>query len=141
MKQIESQIQRQVCEYLRLQLPEAIFRSDYASGLKLTIVQAAQHKRLQSSRAWPDLVIYERSHDGKYPLLALELKAPGVVIYKKDGTLRADKHLREQAAMLQALRDRGYAADFAIGFGDAVRKIDAYFGHEQANLFSEDPDF
>lgn len=135
MKHTETQVQLQICEYIRTYYPETVFRSDYASGLKLTIRQAAQHKRLQSGRAWPDLVIYESSHDGKYPLLALELKAPGVVIYKRDGSLRADQHLEEQALVLEALRKRGYSADFAIGFGDAQRKIDAYMGVENAELF------
>lgn len=120
----ESVIQQRVCLYLRTHYPDAIFRSDFASGLKLSIGQATLHKSLQSSRAWPDLVIYEprRGYQG----LCIELKRDGVVIFKKDGTLRADEHLQEQAAMLTALQDRGYAARFAVGYDAAVRLIE-YF--------------
>jgi hypothetical protein len=123
----ESVVQQRVCLYLRTHYPEVIFRSDFASGLKLTIGQAKLHKSLQSSRAWPDLVIYEPR--GSYQGLCIELKREGVVLFKKDGTLRADEHVREQAAMLKALRDRGYYAYFAVGYDAAVRLIEDYFLH------------
>lgn len=121
----EANLQQQVCDYLRLRHPRAIFRSDYASGLKLTMNQAVQHKRLQSSRAWPDLVIYEPV--GLYHGLALELKREDVKVYKTDGTLRSDPHLQEQADMLEALSKRGYKTRFACGFDAAVQAIDDYF--------------
>ncbi|QHC73804.1 hypothetical protein [Rathayibacter sp. VKM Ac-2805] len=119
-------VQQRVCLYLKTHYPEAIFRSDFASGLKLSIGQATLHKSLQSGRAWPDLVIYEprRSYQG----LCIELKRDGVVIFKNDGTLRADEHLQEQAAMLDALQRRGYAARFAVGYDAAVGLIEEYFG-------------
>ncbi|PPG91565.1 hypothetical protein C5C39_06955 [Rathayibacter sp. AY1F3] len=121
----ESVVQQRVCLYLKTHYPDAIFRSDFASGLKLSIGQATLHKSLQSSRAWPDLVIYEprRSYQG----LCIELKREGVAVFKKDGSLRADEHLHEQSAMLAALRHRGYIADFAIGYDAAVRMIEDYF--------------
>lgn len=121
----EAQLQQQVCDYLHLSYPHAIFRSDYASGLKLTMNQAVKHKRLQSSRAWPDLFIYEAV--GRHQGLALELKREDVKIYKLDGTLRSDAHLQEQMAMILELRKRGYAADFVCGFDHATRLIDWYF--------------
>lgn len=127
----ETELQRKVCQYVRTHYRDAIFRSDFASGLHLTMRQAAQHKRLQSGRAWPDFVLYEPSHDAKHALLALELKASGVSIYKRDGTLRSDRHLEEQAEMIRQLRERGYAADFAVGLEDAIAKIDAHMGRRK----------
>ncbi|WP_156424553.1 hypothetical protein [Arthrobacter sp. EpRS71] len=56
----------------------------------------------------------------------MELKREGTVIYKQDGTLRKDEHLEEQAIMLQRLRDRGYKAEFAVGFQEARKLIDEY---------------
>jgi hypothetical protein len=126
----EATVQQQVCRYLRIQYPSAIFRSDFASGMKLTMGQATKHKALQSSRAWPDLFIYEPVADRQG--LAMELKAEGVTVFKKDGTLRKDEHLEEQAAMLEALRRRGYVATFAIGFDQAKSIIDEYFSRMPA---------
>jgi hypothetical protein len=36
----ESQLQLNVCDYLRMQYPGVIFRSDVAAGLKLSMSQA-----------------------------------------------------------------------------------------------------
>ncbi|QHF24212.1 hypothetical protein GTU73_09440 [Rathayibacter sp. VKM Ac-2804] len=120
----ESVIQQRVCLYLATHYPDVIFRSDFASGLKLSIAQASLHKRLQSSRAWPDLHIVEPR--GEHAGLFIELKRKGVVVFKQDGTLRADEHLQEQAAMLASLRERGYRAEFAIGYDAAVALIESY---------------
>lgn len=121
-------MQQQVCDYLRLRFPGTMWRSDYASGLKLTQPQAVKHKRLQSGRAWPDLQIAEPAHfdHGEYHGLFIELKKEGVVIWKKDGTMRSDPHLLEQAAVLAELRRRGYRAEFAVGFDQAKALIDSY---------------
>lgn len=133
----EESLQRQVCQYLRLQYPKVIFRSDYASGLKLTIAQASIHKRLQSGRAWPDLFIYlPQKVDGKqYAGLALELKKDGTSIFvsrgERKGQLVADPHIQEQYYMLQELNRVGYFADFAIGYDDAIKKIDHYMGRPE----------
>lgn len=137
----EESLQRQVCSYLRIQYPHVVFRSDYASGLRLTINQARIHKSLQSGRSWPDLFVYQpRKVEGKqYAGLALELKKEGTVIKltkgAKAGQLTADPHIREQYAVLQQLNKLGYWADFAIGYDDAISKIDYYMGKpENARL-------
>lgn len=120
----ELHLQEQICNYLKFSYPHVLFRSDYAAGLKLTMGQAVMHRRLQAGRAWPDLFIAEprNGHAG----LFLELKREGVTVYKKDGTLRADEHLTEQAAVIEKLRSAGYAADFAVGFDQAKHLIDQY---------------
>jgi hypothetical protein len=124
----EATVQQQVCDYLRLHYPGTLWRSDFASGLHLSMHQAVQHKRLQSGRAWPDLQIMEPGHFnyGEYHGLFIELKKAGVAIYKQDGTLRKDEHLEEQAAVLEELRRRGFAAEFCVGFDQARELIDAY---------------
>lgn len=79
---------------------------------------------MQAGRAWPDLQIAEPRNG--YAGLFLELKRDGVRIYKRDGELVADEHIREQAALLERLRDKGYMAEFAVGFSQAKHIIDDY---------------
>ena len=62
--------------------------------------------------------------------LMIELKKEGTRIFKKDGTLVADEHIREQFDMLEDLRRRGYAAEFGIGFENTKKIIDDYLGGE-----------
>ena len=138
----EQSLQRQVCTYLRHQYPHVIFRSDYASGLHLTMAQAVVHKSLQSGRSWPDLFIYlPRKVDGKQRAgMALELKREGTAIFvtrgPNKGQLVADPHIREQYYLLQELERLGYYAEMGIGYDDAVAKIDHYMGKpENAELF------
>lgn len=87
--------------------------------------QAVKVKNLRSSRAFPDLVIYEQKRG--FAALFLELKKDGVKIYRKDGSLLADEHIKEQAAMISLLNARGYKASFATGFDQAREIIDWYF--------------
>lgn len=49
----------------------------------------------------------------------------GVRLRKKNGEW-ATPHIAEQAEMLEELRGRGYAAEFAVGFNDAKDKITSY---------------
>lgn len=58
--------------------------------------------------------------------LYLEIKTKSNSPYKKDGTLKKDKHLEEQAEMLEKLRARGYRAEFGVGFEGCKKIIDEY---------------
>lgn len=113
-----------IADYLRYQYPQVIYRFDLAADLKLTMGQARKHKRLQRYRGYPDLFIAEPK--GKYAGLYLEIKKPGTKILKKDGTIVADAHIREQYGMLEDLRASGYAAEFACGYESAKAIIDSY---------------
>ena len=57
-KQTEKELQKMVCEYIKLKYPNVLFNSDMA-GIKLTIGQAIQSKNLRSHNGFPDLAIYE----------------------------------------------------------------------------------
>ena len=59
--------------------------------------------------------------------LFIELKKNGTRLRKKDGSW-ASEHLEEQAKVLQGLRERGYKAEFAVGFDEAKNLIDNYLG-------------
>lgn len=132
MKEIE--LQAQVADYLRLQYPDVLFHSDFGSGIKLSMSQAVRQKRLNGGRrSWPDMFIAKPKlgvdRDGQHFYqhgLFLELKKDGVRVFKRDGSLVADEHIREQYKMLQRLMRLGYRAEFAIGFDQAKRIIDRY---------------
>lgn len=59
--------------------------------------------------------------------LYIELKKEGTRLKKKNGDW-ATEHIAEQAEVLEGLRDRGYCAEFAVGFDEAVKIIDEYLG-------------
>lgn len=59
--------------------------------------------------------------------LFLELKKEGTRLKKKNGEW-ATEHIAEQAKVLEKLRQRGYCAEFAVGFEEAKRIIDGYLG-------------
>lgn len=142
----EIDLQQQVADYIRLQYPSVIFHSDFGSGIKLTMGQAIKQKRLNGGRrSWPDMFIAEQSvrHEDvsdhaigewNYAGLFIELKREGTRIFKKDGKLVADEHIREQFDMLHDLRARGYAAEFACGFDEAKKLIDDYMKGRYAHI-------
>jgi hypothetical protein len=131
-KSPEKSVQLQACSYLRLQWPNVIFRSDYASGLKLSMHQAVTHKAMQSSRSFPDMFLYKpmKIAGRQYAGAAFELKKEGISIIVKigprKGQLVADPHIREQYLMLQELDKLGYYTDFCIGIDDFIRKANWY---------------
>ncbi len=135
----ESDLQTQVADYLRLQYPDVLFHSDFGGGTKLTPGQAKKQKRQNGGRrAWPDMFIAEPFIDeglfedalcrGRLEHgLFLELKKDGTRLKKKNGEW-ATPHIAEQADVLQKLRERGYCAEFAVGFDEAKKIIDEYLG-------------
>lgn len=143
----EEMLQRMVCSYLRMQYPKVIFRSDYASGLHLTEHQAKIHKALQSNRGWPDLFIYEprtvkmkNGEERYYCGMALELKKEGTTIIVKQGErkghITSNPHIQRQFLVLKELARKGYYTNFAVGFDEAQRIIDWYFGRPtNASIF------
>lgn len=129
----ESELQVMVADYLRLQYPEVLFHSDFGSGIKLTMGQAAKQKRQNGGRrAWPDMFIAQPAQrSSEYPDacykfgLFIELKKDGTRLKKRNGEW-ASEHIAEQAEILERLRFRGYVAEFAVGFDEAKQIIDYY---------------
>lgn len=131
----EAELQMAVADYIRMQYPNVLFHSDFGSGVKLTMGQAAKQKRMNGGRrAWPDMFIAEpaqRSHeypDACYKFgLFIELKKEGTRLKKRNGEW-ASEHIAEQARTLEMLEFHGYAAAFAVGFDEAKEIIDNYLG-------------
>ena len=121
----EEQTHIAICKYIKLQYPNILFSSE-SSGLRVTISQAKRLKAMRSCSGLPDIMIFEprRSYYG----LFLEVKKEGSVVFKKDGDIRSDKHLKEQEEILFQLQQKGYFAQFVIGFDEAKSIIDYYLG-------------
>lgn len=113
-----------LCQYIKQTYPDVIFLSD-ASGLRMSIGQAIQWKKMRSSNGIPDLIVLAPRNG--YHGLCIELKKTGEIIYKKDGITLKDDHLQEQWEVLCKLEDCGYYAKFAIGFENAKELVDYYF--------------
>ncbi len=122
----EKDLHMLVCKYIKTKYPGVLFNSDM-SGVKLTKGQAARASALRSSKGFPDIAIYEQR--GNWIGLFVELKREGTKVYKKDGSLVSDKHIIEQSLMLESLSERGYYADFAIGYDEAIELIDKYLNY------------
>jgi hypothetical protein len=138
----ESSIHKQVANYLKLQYPNIIFRTDFSAGARMSIGQASIHSGLQSDKSYPDLFIAKPCNG--YHGLYLELKRDVSEIFKKDMTLKRKMipiykrlkgvllrvgeydHIGEQAKMIQRLNELGYHALFACGFEHAKKAIDEY---------------
>lgn len=131
-RQLEATLHQQVADYLKLQYPNVIYRTDFASGIKMTMGQAVKHKRLQSGRAYPDLFIAKpwlTPRSFKYLSCYIELKHPegGHMPYLADGVTRSqNKHCMEQWAVLDELTALGFYARMAVGFDQAKKIIDWY---------------
>ena len=127
-KETEYSLQLAICNYLKVQYPDVMFRSDLG-GIRLTPGLAAKAKSLQHGRGFPDLFIPEPRLDPTgWPLYGLfvEIKVEGTKIHKKDGINFTTPHIREQAEMLVNLTSKGYFARFGIGFDKCKELIDWY---------------
>lgn len=126
----EAELQKQVATYIRMQYPDVVFHSDFGSGVKLSYKQAVMQKIQNGGRrAWPDMFIAEPQPHGRdwYHGLFIELKKEGTRLKKKNGEW-ASEHIAEQYDVLDRLRFRGYKAEFAVGWDEAISLIDDYLG-------------
>ena len=143
-KKPETLLQLKLADYIQHKYPDVLFDSSMA-GIRLTIPQASQSKQLRSFRidedgdensdSFPDLMIFQPYVSSTDHLLYcgffLEIKAEGVVVVNKNGTMRKDSHLQDQLYVINKLRDRGYYADFGIGWEDCKEKVDSYINESE----------
>lgn len=112
-----------ICDYIRAKYPYAIFTSE-SSGIRVFWKQAKALKRMRSSAGLPDIMIFEPRKN--YYGLFLEVKRESFAVYKKDGGIVSNDHIKEQENILHRLKQRGYMAEFVRGFDDAKALIDYY---------------
>tara|TARA_R110000851_G_scaffold15298_9_gene50756 strand:- start:520 stop:891 length:372 start_codon:yes stop_codon:yes gene_type:complete len=121
----ENDLHLAICNYIKLQYKGIIFTSEN-SGLRVFWQQAKMLKKTRSCSGLPDIWILE-PRKGYHGLL-LEIKREGTKIYKKDGDIRKDAHLKEQEEILHQLKQKGYMAEFVVGFDNAKAILDFYLG-------------
>jgi len=136
----EDILHRMVVNFIRLNYPEVIFFSDL-SGVFVSKAVAGKIKDLKCARGIPDIIILEprlKVQDMTVSVtpvtpvlqnfhgLCIELKTVKNNPFRKDGTLRKDTHVTEQAEMLQKLSNKGYKARFCVGLGESVEVIKEY---------------
>lgn len=120
----ETEVQIELSRYITRNYKDALFHNDFGSGTKLSFSQAKRQKAMNPIRGHPDMQILEPI--GIWNGCFIELKKDGTKIYRRDGRMVADEHIREQADYIMQLRRRGYWADFAIGLDQAKRIVDSY---------------
>lgn len=147
----EENLHQQVVDYLKLNYPGILFRTDFAAGAKMTLGQAVKHAKLQAGPGYPDIQIIAPMYKDKvadFYALFIELKKEGTkLVREKDCTkllkgdykLRLkgdwwDLHTEQQAENLTYLKANGYCATFAIGFEAAKDVIDKYLAGYKEQL-------
>lgn len=146
-QQLEYQLQKQCCHFLKLKYPNLIFWSDTASGRwEYSKKQLHDKVALNSENKRPDITILEprdvKHKDGTikhYCGLCLELKKDGESVILKigprKGMLSTDKHIQAQAAMLKRLQAKGYYCNFAVGYDQFTKIVDWYMGALNSSMF------
>jgi hypothetical protein len=127
MPRPEDRLQIDICKYIRDNYPDVQFISE-PSGLRVSPGMASKLKKMRSAHTHLDLYILETKLDKlgriKYAGLVLELKARN--IYKKEGKLYSDSHLRDQQRTIKALTKKGYKSQFVCSFDEAIKTINKY---------------
>ena len=112
-----------LCDYIRKNYPDVVFNSDH-SGIRVGQGLANKVKKLHSENGIPDLTLSEPR--GGYFGLHIEMKATGVTVFKKDGSLKKSDHLKQQYSVLIKLNTKGYFTCFCEGFDKAKEVVDWY---------------
>lgn len=125
MKQ-EENLQTAVSNYLKLQYPNVIFTAE-SSGVRLPIGLAKKAKEHRNPpRGLPDILILNPKFDSYKDYYGLFLELKTVNPYLKNGCLSKNKHIQEQAFVLERLNKLGYVALFSWSFEMSKKIIDSY---------------
>ncbi|QOH56206.1 PDDEXK family nuclease [Rhodococcus rhodochrous] len=124
----ENDIYRLIAQHLRINHQSVVFHFDTSGVNNTSRYSRSLYKSLNGDPGWPDLQICARSHPdfGDYMGLFIEVKKAGTRIRKRDGSLVADQHIRDQAEMIKRLNAAGYYAAFGISYESCKRLIDEY---------------
>jgi len=137
-KKVEENIQQSFCNWLKLQHPNVIFKSDL-SGIKLTKGQAAKVSKGRSSAGFCDLDILEPNLEWKGLFFEFKTSSPfkpngelyKMVRYRKYNGLKVPyDHLQEQQDMISKLIKKGYFACFVWSLGMAIAIFEAYIKND-----------
>lgn len=121
--QPEYELQKHICDYLRVQYPDVLFLSDTVASVRLTIPQQMRNKAIQKNGfACPDLIILEPKNGFNGLFIELKVQSP----FKKNGELLKSDHLHRQQKTIDDLNKKGFKACFSWGFEMTKQIIDEY---------------
>lgn len=124
LKHPEFTLQKQVCKFLDIQFPKALYLSDTVASVKLTAPQQIRNKSIQKEGfKCPDLLILEPVGNFKGLFIELKTETP----FKKNGEIKKNEHLEGQLKTINELKERGYHATFSWGFDMTIKIISDYF--------------
>lgn len=118
---VEEKIQIDIFSWLKEKHPDVVACSE-PSGVRVSMGLATKLKKMRSAHTHLDILVLEPR--GNFHGLIIELKAKN--IYKKSGELLKNEHLEEQQKTINLLNSKGYKACFAVGYDDAIQKINDY---------------
>ena len=121
--ELEYDTQVRIVNYLAERYPTLIVQGSLG-GIRLPIGNAVKAKKMGNKKDFPDLTI--AIPNKKYAGCFIELKREGTQLYKSNGQLVTNEHLRAQDELHKSLRAVGYYAEFAVGYQDAIQKIEQY---------------
>jgi hypothetical protein len=138
----EEREQKQLLQWVRIQYPNLLYTEDLG-GVRLPKGLAIKVSKSRCKKGHPDLMfqsLHYRYDALAYVGLAIEFKATGEIIEKKNGELRKHPdHLPHQYDYLMELRKQGWFACFCIGFKEAQKLIKAYMSHNLEDLRALEP--
>jgi hypothetical protein len=124
----ENDIYRLIAQHLRQFYRSTPFHFDLSGINNTSRYSRGLYKGLNGDAGYPDLFVAAKSHPdfGDYMGLYIEVKVDGTHIRKRDGSLVADDHIRDQAEWIKRLNTAGYYAAFGIGYSSCKDLIDEY---------------
>jgi len=123
LPQREASLQLEISKYIQVAYPAVIFTAE-SSGIRVSMGTAMKMKRQRSTHKHLDMIIDEAR--GGFHGMRLELKAQDDSPYLMDNTISKKEHVQEQYKMILYYRAKGFYSNFAVGFEDAKKQIDAY---------------
>jgi hypothetical protein len=125
-KNLEYELQKQVCRYLDYVYPNVLYMSDTIASCKLSMPQAIRNKAIQKQGfKCPDLIIFAPTKDGHALFIEFKIESP----YKKGSEcteLKKNEHIEGQSRTIEQLKSLGYWGYFAWSFDMAKDMIDDY---------------
>ena len=131
MKYLEYQLKKQIAKFLLYHAVDHFIFSYDQMGLRPA--QKARHKAISGKGGFPDLFIPIPRKEYKGFFLETKKETP----YKKNGELKKNDHLREQADYLEWLRNQGYYADFCWSLENFEYHFNNYFYDHDSNGFEK----
>lgn len=128
----EADLQIQVAAFLKRCYPQVLFQHDAHAAVNVHINTALKAKAMGARKGWPDLNI--ALPRGGYPGLYLELKKPGLRLFKKKDGAPYNEHFAEQLSIHERLRAAGYFVAVVQTLEAAVSVVDAYMSEDGETL-------